>query len=307
MSEPKKISYSFEEILYCEMCGDPTDTHKVLGQRMNRSQGMRPKRKSGITVSVKRCRKCRLHYSSPMPIPFDIQDHYGIPPEEYWKPSYFNITDNYFLGQIQTAKRLIDFKPGMRSLDIGAGIGKCMIALGKAGFDNYGFEPSKPYYERAISVMKVDPQRLKLGMMEKMDYEANSFDFITFGAVLEHLYHPAASLENGLKWLKPGGIIHIEVPSSRYLVQKLVNTFYRLTGTNYVCSISPMHSPFHLYEFDLRSFTELGNRLNYTLKFHQYYVGETELLPRILVPFMNKYMQWTRKGMQLEVWLSKQQ
>ncbi len=305
MSEAKKLKYYFEEILHCEMCGDPADKHKVLGQRMNRSQGLRPKRKSGITVSVKRCTHCRLHYASPMPIPFDIQDHYGIPPEEYWKPQYFNTTDDYFSNQVGTAKKLIAFRPGMRSLDIGVGIGHCMIALEKAGFDNYGLEASKPYYERVISIMKIDPKRLKLGMMEEVEYEANSFDFITFGAVIEHLYHPAAAIGKALKWLKPGGVIHIEVPSSDYLAQKIVNLFYRFTGSNYVCNISPMHSPFHLYEFTLKSFKELGKRLNYTIRFHQYYVGKTEVLPRFLVPFVNRYMKWTNKGMQLEVWLSK--
>ena len=62
-----------------------------------------------------------------------------------------------------------------------------------------------PFYERAISKMNIDPGKLKLGMIEDVDYPENHFDFITFGAVLEHLYHPAASIEKAMKWLKPGG------------------------------------------------------------------------------------------------------
>ena len=305
MRESKKLKYSFEEIAHCEMCGQPADKHKVIGQRMNKPLGLRPRKVSGISVSVKRCKNCWLHYSSPLPVPFDIQDHYGIPPEDYWKPVYFQLDTNYFSNQIKTAKELIDFKPGMKSLDIGAGIGKGMIAMMNAGFDTYGFEPSRPYYERAISKMNISPGKLKLGMVEEMEYEENSFDFITYGAVFEHLYHPAACLEKTLKWLKPGGIIHIEVPSSRYLAARIVNMYYRFIGTNFVCSISPMHPPFHLYEFGLKSFTELAKKLNYTLKQHKYYVGKTTVLPRILIPFADKYMKWTKTGMQLEVWLSK--
>ncbi len=45
--------YSFEEITICEMCGDHTINHKILGQRLNQSQGLNPKKKSGISVSIK--------------------------------------------------------------------------------------------------------------------------------------------------------------------------------------------------------------------------------------------------------------
>jgi ubiquinone/menaquinone biosynthesis C-methylase UbiE len=305
MSEAKTISYHFEEVVNCEMCGDPTASHKVIGQRLNQSQGMRPRRKSGISVSIKKCRNCKLLYSSPQPVPFDIQDHYGIPPESYWKPEYFNPDPAYFSEQIKTAKKLLDFKPGMKSLDIGAGIGKCMISLNKAGFDTYGFEPSRPYYERAISKMNISDARLKLGMMEKMEYEENSFDLITFGAVFEHLYHPAFCLKKALKWLKPGGVIHIEVPSSAYLAARIINFYYRLIGTNYVCNLSPMHAPFHLYEFSYKSFSVLSEPLGFTIKHHIYYVGKNLLLPDFLSPILNRYMQWTNTGMQLEIWVTK--
>jgi 2-polyprenyl-3-methyl-5-hydroxy-6-metoxy-1,4-benzoquinol methylase len=305
MSSDTTISYHFEEIVKCEMCDDLTDKHKIIGQRLNKSQGMWPRKKSGITVSIKKCTKCKLVYSSPQPVPFDIQDHYGIPPESYWKPEYFNLDPEYFATQIKVVKNLLDFRPGMKALDIGAGIGKCMISLEKAGFDTYGFEPSRPYYERALSKMNIKEDRLKLGMIEQIDYNESSFDFINFGAVFEHLYHPASCLEKVLKWLKPGGIIHIEVPSSKYLATKLVNLFYRLTGTNYVSNLCPMHVPFHLYEFDYKSFESLSTRLGYEIKHHEYYVANTIILPVLIRPLIDKYMKWTNSGMQLTVWLSK--
>lgn len=305
MSSATLISYHFEEIFKCEMCGDMTDKHEIIGQRLNKSQGMAPRKKSGISVSIKKCTKCKLIYSSPQPVPFDIQNHYGIPPENYWKPEYFNWSPDYFKTQIETVKKLLSFKPGMKALDIGAGIGKCMISLEKAGFNTYGFEPSRPYYERALSKMNIREDRLQLGMIENINYEESSFDFINFGAVFEHLYHPATSLEKTIKWLKPGGIIHIEVPSSNYLAAKLINLFYRLTGTNYVCNLSPMHVPFHLYEFNYKSFENLASRLGYKIMHHEYYVGNSVLLPKFLRPFLNKYMHWTNSGMQIAVWLSK--
>jgi 2-polyprenyl-3-methyl-5-hydroxy-6-metoxy-1,4-benzoquinol methylase len=287
------------------MCGDPTGRHRIMGQRLNRSQGLRPSRKTGISVSVKKCTSCQLIYSSPQPVPYNIQDHYGLPPENYWIPEYFKWTPDYFLFEINTLKQIKKIEPGMKALDIGAGIGKCMLSLKHAGFDAYGFEPSQPFYERAISKMGIPAEKLQFGQIEDVDYESSTFDFITFGAVFEHLYHPAACLEKAFKWLKPDGVIQIEVPSSKHLIAKILNTYYRLTGTNYVTNLSPMHSPFHLYEFGYNSFVELSKKLGYTILFHQYYVCEIYHFPKFLHWPLKKIMQWTHTGMQLTVWLKK--
>jgi 2-polyprenyl-3-methyl-5-hydroxy-6-metoxy-1,4-benzoquinol methylase len=299
--------YSFEEVECCEMCGDATEKHVVLGQRLNTSQGISPKNKTGIAVSVKKCSRCDLIYSQPLPIPFNIQDHYGIPPEKYWVDNYnyFEWNDSYFSEEIKMAKKILPFKEGMLALDIGAGIGKSMLSLENAGFDVYGFEPSIPFYERALSKMNIDPSKLKNGMIEDVVYAENTFDFISFGAVFEHLYHPNNCLQKALGWLKPNGILHIEVPSSGYLVNKLLNVYYKIRGTNYVTNISPMHSPFHLYEFGLKSFEALTTKLGFVVEQYQYHVCDIPFLPKLVHPGFRKYMELTNTGMQLTVYLRK--
>lgn len=302
MSNQKR--YYFYHIDNCNMCGSKTDTHKILGKRLNGSQGKNPKKKIGITTTIVKCTDCGLIYSNPQPVPFDIQDHYGVPPENYWKENYFTITDNYFQGEIERLKKILDFKDGMKSLDIGAGLGKQMIALSKSGFETYGFEPSKQFYERAISKMGINPDRLKLGMIEEVEYPENYFDFISFGAVLEHLYDPSDSILKALKWLKPKGIIHIEVPSSDWLIGKIINLYYKLKGTDYVGNLSPMQEPYHPYEFNLKSFQVHSKKYDYELAFHEYYVCQT-FMPKIADYFLKPYMELTNTGMQLCVWLRK--
>jgi 2-polyprenyl-3-methyl-5-hydroxy-6-metoxy-1,4-benzoquinol methylase len=297
--------YFFEEVLRCQMCGIDTSNHKVLGQRLNQSQGLNPYRKNGISVSVKQCNNCGLIYSSPQPIPFDIQDHYGIPPDSYWKQDYFQVEDNYFSKEIEEARSLLVGIENPVALDIGAGLGKAMIALKKRGFDAFGFEPSKPFYEKAITTMKIDSQKLRLGAVEEMDYPKDSFDFITYGAVFEHLYHPAECLQKSLEWLKPGGIVHIEVPSSRWLISRMVNMYYRLIGTNYVTNLSPMHVPFHLYEFHLKSFDALATRLGCEVVKHRYEVCQIPFVPAPLHFLFRTFMSKTNTGMQLTVYLKK--
>ena len=252
--------YTFLEVLECNMCGSNSSYHKKLGNRLNKSQGYSPKNKLGVSVSIQKCNNCGLIFSNPLPVPFDIQNHYGTPPDKYWIPEYFEYEPGYFKSQIEQAKKLLSFKNGMKSLDIGAGIGKAMISMAKAGFDVYGLEPSKCFYEKAISEMGIKKERLILGSIEESKYEKEYFDFITFGAVFEHLYSPSACLAKALSWLKPNGIIHLEVPSSNWLLAKLINMFYSISGTDYVTNLSPMHPPYHLYEFDLQSFVELSKK-----------------------------------------------
>ena len=286
------------------MCGSLSASHKILGKRLNASQGRNPRNKTGITTTVARCSDCGLIYSNPQPVPASIQDHYGIPPEEYWRSEYFTISDDYFSHEIATLKQQYSFRPGDKALDIGAGLGKGMIALERAGFESYGFEPSEPFYHRALEHMKLSRDRLQLSSIENAVYPLQHFDFITFGAVLEHLYDPAAAIEKAMTWLKPDGIMHIEVPSSEWFISKLFNFYYRVRGLDYVTNISPMHEPFHLYEFTLRSFQKHGSLTDYKIVHHEYYVAQTFLpkfLDWILVPFMRS----TNTGMQLCVWLKK--
>lgn len=286
------------------MCAAPVENAWVLGRRMNRSQGIRPKGKVGISTTIMKCRSCSLVFSNPMPIPDDMSQHYGMPAEDYWVPKEFEIDHDFFNTNIDTFKRLYQKNGGMTALDIGAGLGKCMLALEKHGFTAYGLEPSEPFYTRALDKMGISSDKLKLSSLEDADFTAEKFDFITFGAVLEHIYDPSLAIEKALKWLKPGGLIQIEVPSSDWLTNKIFNLVYRLQGLDYVGNISPMHTPFHLYEFGLKSFELHSAKCNYQIAEYQYFVCDT-FLPKILDPIMKPLMSKTNTGMQLNIWLQK--
>lgn len=298
------MKYEFKVIERCNMCESPAACHQLLGKRLNGSQGFSPWKKQGLTVSVFQCPSCQLIYTNPQPIPVNIQDHYGIPPEDYWTQESLNYSDDYFSSEINISKELLNFKEGMKALDIGVGLGKCMRALAHAGYDVYGIEPSQPFHERAILNTGLKEDRLKLTTLEEATFPDSEFDFITFGAVLEHLYDPSHSIAKAMKWLKPGGIIQIEVPSSSWLVSRLLNLYYKARVSDYVSNLSPMHPPYHLYEFSLKSFIANGTRYGYDVSAYQYYVCRT-YLPRFIDPIIKPWMRWTKSGMQLCVWLRK--
>ena len=85
----------------------------------------------------------------------------------------------------------------------------------------------------------------------------------------------------------------------------IIDIYYRLNGTNYTTHLNPMHSPFHLYEFDIRSFEALAADLGYKIVHKEYMVGRVLNFPRILHPLLTWIMKMTNRGMQLIVWLEK--
>ncbi len=193
----------------------------------------------------------------------------------------------------------------MKALDIGAGLGKAMLTLQHFGFDTYGLEPSIPFYDRAISQMGISGEKLKLGAIEDLDYPKESFDFITFGEVFEHLYDPKSCLEKAMNWLKPGGLIQIEVPSADWLMPKFMNFYFKIVGTNYVTNLSPMHSPFHLHEFTANSFKALEEEMQFEIVKTRYDVCSIYFVPKLFHPILRWYMRKTNKGMQMTVYLKK--
>jgi 2-polyprenyl-3-methyl-5-hydroxy-6-metoxy-1,4-benzoquinol methylase len=296
--------YQFKLANTCNMCGSEVSSHKFLGRRLNGSQGKNPSKKIGITTSILKCDTCGLIYPNPLPIPIDIQDHYGIPPESYWKESNFNFELNFFSPVIDRVKSIRPLERGSKILDIGVGLGQAMKSMESLGFDVHGIEPSVPFYERAINKMGVSPDKLSLKTVEEAEYPDDFFDFITFGAVLEHLYDPSEAISKAIKWLKPGGIIHIEVPSSEWLTHKIFNFYYKIRGLDFVANLSPMHEPYHLYEFNLKSFRIHGEKNGYRVARYDFYVCET-FLPKKLDFIIKPYMRKKDKGMQLCVYLQK--
>lgn len=298
----QSMNYRFKKTDFCCFC--ESNDFKILGKRLNSSQGFNPQKKCGITTTIVKCNRYGLIFSNPLPIPHHIEDHYGIPPENYWKPEYFIIQENYMEGLINWMNAIQKVNKGAKILEVGVGLGKAMIALEKNGYDVYGVEPSLPFYERAIEKMHVKKERLTLSMIEDCEYEENSFDVILFAAVLEHLYEPSIVINKVMKWLKPNGLMFIEVPNADWLINKIINIIYKVRGKDYVGNLSPMHEPYHLYEFSKKSFEIHAKNNHYEIADFRYFICET-FMPRMLDPFLKWYMKKTNTGMELAIWLRK--
>lgn len=245
-----------------------------------------------------------LRFANPIPIPLKFEDHYNIEVDNYFEKGLKDYDENSFKEEISYFKANYSVLPKLRSLDIGAGLGKVMKAMNREGLDAYGIEPSESFHHYAVNNMEIPEDRLSSTTIENANFENNFFDLITFSAVFEHLYDPNKSLVNALKWLKPGGLIYIGVPNAFTLNQLLINMMYKLRGLDYVSNISPMHPPFHIYEFTRNSFEENSKRNGYQILSISGITYKT-YLPKIFDPLLKPLIRLTKTDMNLLVWLRK--
>ena len=283
------------------MCGADVASAKNLGLRLDKTQGRSPKGKIGIAVTVCQCRSCGLIFNNPQPAPAAIVDHYGLPPEAYWNSVSYEPEPDYFASELSTAKRLIGKPTPIRAIDIGLGLGKAASVMRNNGFDVYGIEPSKPFFDKAIELLGNEEGHFQLTSIEEADFQEGAFDFVSFGAVLEHLYDPAAAIAKALFWLRPGGIIQAEIPNARHAVSKFINAYYRVLGTSFVTNTSPMHVPYHLYEFTLASFLKNGRSAGYSVAESWVKFYGLSNIPALLHSPFKWWMDRNQSGLQLTV------
>lgn len=302
-------SYHFWEFEACPVCGAGASHWKSLGFRLDRSTGFRLKFPAAKAVQVNRCRSCETVFPNPLPVPQAITDHYGVPAEDYWKPSYFNVQEDYMRAIIAQAKRYLAADPARpqpwTALDVGAGIGKAVVAFNRAGFDAYGLEPSPQFRAKALEKMGIAEDRLIESTAEAAPFEAEMFDFVNLAAVLEHVMDPVLVLRRCIAWLKPGGVLFVDVPSSYWFMARLMRRYYGLRGRRWTVNLSPMHKPYHVYEFAKKSFEVMLKDQPATV-LHATYCANVSYAPVPIRALLAAWMARTGTGMQLDLWVQKQ-
>lgn len=166
------------------------------------------------------CEGCGLLYTNPMPTEAELDWYY----RRLYRLDYQLVLSpskrHRRKRQREAARRIAKLDdllaPGISSLDFGAGSGELVEAMCDLGFDAYGFEPGESYSSDA---------RLRLGdrietKLWKDIVHVETFDLVTCYHVLEHLRDPLAALRAAAGWLKPNGLLHVEVPDTMAILDR---------------------------------------------------------------------------------------
>jgi SAM-dependent methyltransferase len=197
----------------------------------------------GVPSSIYQCRGCELIFPDPMPVPSHIDEHYGDA-EEYFVEHSFEGKQAGYEGVLDSLAEL-GATPG-RLLDIGAGRGELLRAALMRGWDAVGLEPAANFARVARQYSGAQVVEAKL---EQRPFPENSFDAVTLGAVLEHVFNPAALLIEINRVLRPGGVLWLDVPNEAGLFYLLGNLYQRIRGRDWVVNLSPTFPPYHVFGF----------------------------------------------------------
>ncbi len=124
------------------------------------------------------------------------------------------------IGRAELLQRYVSLE-GKKLLEIGSGFGTNLAAWIKHfGVDGYGLEADGEGFgnsfaasRRLLSDNGIDPSRIIAGFGENLPFEDESFDIVYSANVLEHTQGPQRVLMEAVRVLKPGGILHFEMPN----------------------------------------------------------------------------------------------
>jgi SAM-dependent methyltransferase len=200
----------------CHLCGG---TQRAL--LATRGRGYVP-----LRTAV--CTGCGLVAHDPLPDPAELAAFYAeryrcdYKGAERPKPKHVL---RALRGAVSRAARLAPhLPPGARVLDVGASSGEFVHVMRRLGHAASGIEPNRGYAAAARERWGVG---LEVAGIEEARIAPASLDLVTLNHVLEHVHDPLATLRLCRAWLRPGGVLFVEVPNLAGVRKQAANTFHR--------------------------------------------------------------------------------
>ena len=155
-----------------------------------------------------------LVFSDPRPVSADVRKFYVNDYRKIYKNSFVPKKKHILRSGRVAVGRYEWIRPHLtqnaKILDIGSGGGEFVYVCQRNGHRSQGVEPNRAYADFSVREYGVD---IFAGMHQDIQYDKESFDCITLFHVLEHLESPVDALSQLSEYLRPGGILVIEVPN----------------------------------------------------------------------------------------------
>ena len=199
--------------------------------------------RSGNPLRTVICQACGLVWSDPRP--HDARQFYEA---EYRlaykntyspKPKHVVRAGKVALSRFGKIAQLLSSQKTV--LDVGTGGGEFAYLLQSLGHVVNGIEPNRGYADHSIQQYGLTVQ---VGFVQDATFDPASFDIVTIWHVLEHTEDPGFILARLRSWLKPDGVLVVEVPNVEATCQAPRNTFHEA----------------HLYNFNVVSLRRLAKK-----------------------------------------------
>jgi SAM-dependent methyltransferase len=222
-------------------------------------------RKDGY--GIEECPSCGLVQLVPTPTPETLralysQDSYFSGDGDSGYSQYESQEQEYLATFKEDVRRIAEFVPTGRVLEVGCGYGYFLRCAVDAGYDAYGIDLSPTAVKWASERL---PGRVFCGLLEEVpEIQGQQYDVIFGSHLIEHLTEPGAFLETAARLLRPGGLIVLVTPNIKSLLA-------RVSRSRWVS----LKIPEHVSYYDPATITTLLTRADFTVQAidpaYQYY------------------------------------
>jgi 2-polyprenyl-3-methyl-5-hydroxy-6-metoxy-1,4-benzoquinol methylase len=222
----KDGSYEFEEVP-CPVC-DGSD-FELLAK----------KDRYGLQMSVVICRDCGLIQTNPRMNQTAYNEFYDSEYRELYGGEE-NPTDGFFQGQYNKGRRIfgrlrangfLETCENMLVLEVGCGAGGILQYFKEKGCRVKGIDLGKSYIEYGRDRYDLD---LSVGALNSLDL-GEAPNVIIYSHVLEHVLTPNEELQRAYDVLSDTGLMYIEVPGVRNLLNSYEMDFLMLLQNAHIC------------------------------------------------------------------------
>lgn len=168
----------------------------------------------GKPLVTRLCTGCGVLRNDPVPSAEELAQFYRKDYRAHYKgatePRLRQVWRNFdrLTGHVRSFDDV--YMRGGNWLDLGSGSGEFSYLAMRLGALVTSVEPNEGYAAYCRDKLGLEVQGKTL---EDCDFAPQSFDLIRLSHVLEHMRDPVTSLVRLRGWLRPGGVLYIEVPN----------------------------------------------------------------------------------------------